>query len=73
MSRIHPADLRREWQRKQERRLERETQLDLFVDLNGPAQEALEKLKELHKPIVNRSRVMTPEAIAEYASKRVRR
>ena len=43
-----PAALRREWRRRQERALERATQLDLFVDREAEAAQAREKLKEIY-------------------------
>jgi hypothetical protein len=45
-----PADLRRQWRRSQDRKLERQCQLDLFRDREEAA-EALKKLKELRRPV----------------------
>jgi hypothetical protein len=44
----HPADLRKEWRRKQARKLTAQTQLDLFANREQQAAEALQKLEQLY-------------------------
>jgi hypothetical protein len=56
---VSPVALRQRWRRAQYLTLERATQLDLFVDREQEAAEALNKLKLICSPVLNNSKIGT--------------